>query len=407
VEPFSGWTIVDEITSPLGGCLLALYRHVRAWADATLGDRRGLFLAGTRKRRMSDLSDAQASPELLRALGPVLEMLDSPVRAQAGRVESACMEVSAWAEDHHFTGAALAWALAAAESNPQSAEALYRVGLLARRRADYAVAETWLQQACSVARRTRDARHFVTALISLGNLHAQRGEYAQARELLERALRFAERPSKHGFGRGKALRDMQRRALHDLMTVAIHTSRFGEAEEIAVRALAMMPAGHPRLPVLAHDVAHCWMTRGCFGRALAVFRAVLRHIQNPAERILVLCNIARCAGAENDARVFIDAWAEIQQLAASLSDPEVPAGVWVNVARGLASLRRWEESEVVAARGAVAAELRMEPDQAGEAAAVLDMVRRRTGEAAATDPGTRTARELASGLVERLRTTQV
>lgn len=133
-EPFPGWTIVDEIRSPLGAALLALHRRVRLWAGVRLEQRRGLFADAPTDGHADRLAAVGAPPALMRALGPVLDLVRAPVRAQARRVALACLRVSAWAEAEGHLGTALAWAQAACGAGPQAPHAVSRSSFCSTRR---------------------------------------------------------------------------------------------------------------------------------------------------------------------------------------------------------------------------------------------------------------------------------
>ena len=70
--------------------------------------------------------------------------------------------------------------------------------------------------------------------------------------------------------------------------IAVDTNQPADALEAARGAFKAYGSAHPRLPVLAHDLAYFWMTRGRFEQALRVFQAVLPHITQPTERLLTV-----------------------------------------------------------------------------------------------------------------------
>ncbi|HEU0077581.1 MAG TPA: hypothetical protein VFQ76_08040, partial [Longimicrobiaceae bacterium] len=318
----------------------------------------------------------------------------------------ACDAVSAWAEREEHTGTALAWARAAASAYPPNVAAAYRVGIMARRRADYSTAEAWLQHAGAMSRRHGDWYGFVLALNSLGNLHVQHGEFAQARASLAKALIAARRPRGRVAGGRKRLRIREGYVLHDLMTVSFYMGDFPRAERYAAEAFERMRTGSRRLPVLAHDVAVLWMERGYFGRALRVFQAVLPFIRDQHERMLVCCNLARCAGAEADGNVYARAAAEVRDLVRDAVSGSIPAVVFTYLARGAAGLRLWNDAEHAANLAADVAAARQEADQIAALPPLLESIRLHryadTLPAPASGVEERTSRSLAVGLVEAL-----
>jgi tetratricopeptide (TPR) repeat protein len=373
-EPFPGWTNVQEVPGELGGRLLVLYRSVLLWADTPGDERRTLFAAGDADRppQLDGAPFPEGLADAFRDLGAVRT---EPARVRAAQVSRACDAVSAWAEGEGHTGTALAWARAAASAYPPNVAAAHRVGIMARRRADYATAEAWLQHAGSMARRHGDWYGYVLSLNSLGNLDAQRGEFGQARAHLAKALAAARRPRGRVEGGLKRLRLLEGDILHDLLMVAAYSGDYAGAERFAAEAFERMRAGHQRLPVLAHDVAVLWMERGNFGRALQVFDAILPSIRNPNERLLVRCNLARCAGAEGRAEVYARTAVEVWDLIGGRPPSSIPAGVYVNLARGAAGIRLWEDAERAAVLASEAAEVRQEVDQLAAARPLLESIR--------------------------------
>jgi tetratricopeptide (TPR) repeat protein len=405
-EPFPGWTNVKEVPGELGGTLLVLYRSVLLWAETPAAERRTLF-AGAGAEDLEGRSDrASLPPELVEAFRDLCTVRLEPGRVRPAVVSRACDAVSAWAGREEHTGTALAWARAAASAYPPNVAAAYRVGILARRRADYPTAEAWLQHAGSMARRHGDWHAFVLSLNSLGNLHRMRGDFAPARGHLVKSLQAARRPRGRVQGGRKHLRNLEGGILHDLLAVSVCMGDFGGAERYAAEAFERMRGGHQRLPRLAHDVAGLWMERGYFGRALAVFEALLPHFPAQLESLLVCCNLARCAGAEGRAEVYARATARVWDGVRDAIPGSVPAGVYTNLARGAAGLRQWQEAERTALIAAEAASQREEADQAAAITALLESIRLYRYADAPPEPASpleeRASRSLAAGLVESL-----
>ena len=405
-EPFAGWTNVQEVPGEMGGMLLLLYRSVLLWAETPGGERGTLFGGG-------GADDLDAPPDSLPLAGELAEAFRDlrAVRTEPGQVRPAvvsraCDAVSAWAEGEGHTGTALAWARAAASAYPPNVAAAHRVGIMARRRADYATAEAWLQHAGAMSRRHGDWFGFALSLNSLGNLHVQRGEFGQARAHLAKALFAARRPRGRVEGGRKRLRQLEGEILHDMMTVAVYAGDSPAAERYAAEAFERMRAGSQRLPVLAHDVAGLWMERGYFGRALPVFEAVLPFIRNQHERLLVCCNLARCAGAEGRVEVYDRAVAEAGALIRDRTLLSVPAVVHVNLARGAAGLRLWADAERAVALAAETVAAREEADQAATIPSLLEAIRLHRYADTIPEPTSalaeRTSRSLAAGFVETL-----
>jgi tetratricopeptide (TPR) repeat protein len=251
------------------------------------------------------------------------------------------------------------------------------VGQLARRKAEYARAESWFRRVIGLGRQAKDWASYSEAFLGLGNLYTQRGNYPAARRFHIRGLRAARR---HG------LRDIQGRALHDLFVIAVDTNTPAEALEFARGSFKAYGPSHPRLPVLAHDLAYFWMTRGRFASALQVFQAVLPHITQPQERMLTVADIGRAAGGAGNRAEFDRAWDEIWSFAGEWHTRPHAAQSLLDLARGAASLKDWVRAERAASTARDVAARREESRVAIEAEAVLDQVARKRGIGAAVEP---------------------
>ena len=132
---------------------------------------------------------------------------------------------------------------------------------------------------------------------------------------------------------------------------------------------------HPRLPLLAHDLAHDWMLQGRFAPALQVFQALLPKFHDPAERVPALADLARAAGGAADRGAFERAWDELWPLAHERAGEAVAARALLDLAHGAASLGEWTRAETAAGESRQMAERRGEGKVAAEAESVLESVR--------------------------------
>jgi hypothetical protein len=98
------------------------------------------------------------------------------------------------------------------------------------------------------------------------------------------------------------------------MTIRIHTGRHEEAAIFARDAVAFYKSDHPRIPALAHDVAFLWSRRGFYSSAAPLYEAVLPFIRINSERVVVLANLARAAGACRDRLRYERAFQAISSL---------------------------------------------------------------------------------------------
>ncbi len=383
-----------------------LYRSVLLWAETPAGERGTLFGGGGAGDLTAQPEGISLPDELAGAFRDLCAVRTEPGRVRPVLVSRACDAVSEWAEGEGHTGTALAWARAAASAYPANVAAAHRVGIMARRRADYATAEAWLQHAGSMSRRHGDWYGVALSLNSLGNLHVQRGDFRQASASLAKALGVARRPRGRVEGGRKRLRLLEGDILHDLMTVAVYAGDYPKAERFAAEAFERMRAGHRRLPVLAHDVAGLWVERGRFGRALQVFEAVLPHFRSQEARGRTLTNLLRAAGAAGREDAFNRHSSEALSILDALPAAETPAAFWTCLARGEASLGHWDAAAWASMRASEVAELRQEADQLAEIPPLLEAVRlHRFADSlpiAISPMEERASRSLAAGLVESL-----
>jgi len=367
-EPFEGADLLEEISREQGA--LALWqalRDVLLWAFAAPGERReGLFAVDAQWTAAALQEGAEMDAEISLPLHELFAVCISPGTVKPEPLVDSCQRISRWAEEKGLPRAALAYAYAAAVISPGAPEHAYRVGLLSRKEADHARGEAWFRRAIGLARRNRDVPLQTTALLSLGNLFVWRGDYQRAEMAHRKALRLARR---HG------LRELRGKALHDLCVVAFETGQFEKAERYAYQACKVYRPGHPKLPVLAHDVAVLWLLQGKFHYALQAFKAVLPMMKSQGEQIWVLGTTAHAAGGarlkEEFTSVWMQAWRSIDSHPAS----ESTGPALLNLAFGAAYLEDWERVEMAASLAMAVAVRRQEARVRTEAEMLLEMVR--------------------------------
>lgn len=395
-EALEGTEILGEYTGELGLVLWQSVRDISLWSSITPPEgRAGLFGPSAGKRRAASLLAADPDPELAAPLSTIARILEDPAGTSTEQVMLACREISLWADARGTLATALAFAQAAAFACPGNAASGLRVGQLARRRAEYARAETWFRRTIGLARQARDWNSYAEAFNALGNLYMQRGNLPVARQLQIRAYRAAKRHS---------LRHVLAASLHDMFVIAVKSGQTADAEALARNAFEAYDPENPRVVPFAHDVAYFWMSRGQFAPALSVFQALLPQLPSETERFFAVASIARAAGGAGDSAAFEAARAEIWRLVRTTRTPERAAEVLLDLARGAASLGRWSEAEEAARSAEEIATERQEAQEALTAQSVLESVRHersaetaiRTADAA---PGTD---EMATELVRTL-----
>jgi tetratricopeptide (TPR) repeat protein len=300
-EPFEGGEILDELDGELGALLWNSLRSVTLWARATPSRRGQMAAPDAAARRAEELARVAMPEAVAGPLATLARVLSEPASVESSGIAAACRAVAEWANAQGMLGTALAFLQAAALARPDDANLSYAVGRMARRHGEPTRAESWLQYAIAQARRNNDWEVYTLVYAGLGNLYAERGNLPAGKRALIRALRSAQR---HGFRR------LEGETLHDLFGVSAAGGNLREAEQYAAETLKVYGPGHRRLPYLAQDLAFFWVERGLHGPALAIVRKLRPLIQGFPERMLLLSNMARAAGAESERAEFEDAMRE-------------------------------------------------------------------------------------------------
>jgi tetratricopeptide (TPR) repeat protein len=397
-EAFEGAAVLDEMDGPLGVLLFQLARDVYVWSATPPEDRAGLFVPRADEALASLLRAADPDPQLETALLALVRMTGAPESNRDEQVSIACQHVAHWADLNGHLETAIAFAQGAAVVMPAEAALSYAVGRLARRRAEYARAETWYRRAIALGRQSGDWATYSMAFGGLGNLYLQRGKLAAARRFHLRALRAARRHS---------MRGLHGSALHDLAVLAAQTGQPQEAERLAREAFEMYGPEHPRLVFLAADVAYFWIEHGRFRAALTLFQALVHHLQRREDRVMAQANLVRAAAGAGDRRLFEQTWDEVWERMSRTQSLENAATVMLELAHGAAMLGEHDRAERAAGRAAEVARERGEARVLLTAEAVLDQVRRTRGmkaRAAAQPAGPETAEPAETFALDLVRT---
>jgi tetratricopeptide (TPR) repeat protein len=365
-EIFEGLGVLDELSGERGLVLWQSLRDALLWADAQDGERTALFSPDAERTRMAMIMAVQPAAEVEEPMSVLARMLGEPTRISEEMVALACRRISQWSDDEGLLATALAFAQAAATVTPGDAGAAFAVGKLARRRAEYARAETWFRRTIALARQIGDWATYAQAFIGLGSLYRTRGNLPAARRFLIRAVRAAQRNSLHS---------IEGSALHDLFVVAMLADRTEEAQQLARAAFDAYGEHHSALPALAQDVAYWWVTQGYYARALPVLRSTLPHFPHPNERLATLGSIARATGGLGDRNGFREAWEACYDLIENTSVGEKAAHGLMDVAHGAASLALWDKAETAAREAYEIGMRRSEAKIRLEAEALIDSVR--------------------------------
>lgn len=330
-----GAEILSEIGGGDGATLLGLLRAVLAWS-ANPGHAAALdrdALERTEYTLLSRGADAFASPA-----GLLAGYMARPKMASERDVAWACICISDWASERGARKTALQFAIAAALAWPRHARYAWMVARMLRAHDQLRESEAWFRRAHRVAIWSDDWEAQARVLNSLGNLHLAVGRFPQAKRLNLRARRVARR---------HALTAIEAEVTHDLFITAAEMKAFDQAEAFASEAFSLYGRAHPRLLMLMHDVAQCWVEQGLHARALPVLTALLRKFAEPAERIRTVAAAAHAAGALRLRDAFERCWAEFWEAANEVTKSHLLASTLYEVGLGAADLEQWERAASV------------------------------------------------------------
>ena len=299
-----GGELLAELPAGVSVLALKLLRTVLAWSRDPLETAEALDASALRRLEQQALArfsaDAPCAP-----LAVLAAQMTCPLEAEPGEVAKACMGVADWALSVSAGRTALAFAEAAALAWPRNARYAWLAGRLQRTHGQVRNAERWLRRAHRVAVWTDDFEGQARALIGLGNLFVERGNFLIARRVQGKALVLSRR---------RGFREYQAMALHDLFVISMELGAHVEADEYARRALDAYVPTPRRMAILAHDCAYHWLKQSLYHRALPVYRALLPHFDEPTDRLRVLANTAHAAAGCGEFDLFASCWDAAWQL---------------------------------------------------------------------------------------------
>lgn len=346
---------------PAGRILRQTLRAVRAWMEEGPGNLEPPPEEGSRA--------GDAVPELSATLPPLWRLLrEAPLdHATFEAVALACLHVANWAENAAAYRTALAFFQAAEDLDADNPHCAYNVGRMARKLALYDAAEAWLKWAHWIARVQGEWEVATLALSGLGNLHRQRGNLPAATRYHKLTWRVARR---------RNLRTLEGDALYDLAGMSFDFGEMKLGMEYTRKALAAYGPGHGRVYTLARDLAWMWMDRyGQFDNAAHVFKALLDHIWEPSDRLLLFANLARAAAGAGWSEVFETMWIETWAIMRQQSVRYGHAGALIQLAYGAGNLGFWSRAQIAATEAFRVARERKEGEMIIAAEAILDAVR--------------------------------
>ena len=357
--------MLDEAAGAVGYALWRVISDVLLWCESSPDHRDTLWHVDAGQLFTGEEQLPPALTELLQA---------SPFRLEdSARLSAGCAAISGWAEGRGWPETALQFAETAARLDPTSAARCHTAGRLSRRRGEHQRAITWLRRGIRLARRARehgiDARNevdFANCHRGYGFVLSDMGDMARAEVHFWKSIRAARRVGH---------KSLAGAGFHDLLLVAVHQQRWDDALRHAKSAVELYKVGHPRFPLLAHDVAFFWMIRGYFSSARPVVERIMPWVERLREKILVLSTLARCAAAVRDHLHYRRAAQAVLQLAEA--DPEMAASSLYHLAEGARCFQSWEEAEALARKALEQAHARRNGTIVAWATALLEKLARR------------------------------
>jgi tetratricopeptide (TPR) repeat protein len=375
-DGIEGAAILRECRGALGIQLWGALRDVMLWADPTrVGPPQ--FAAGADRDRATQIHAADMDDGLR------VDLLDLAVQATGGAPSSTpaiadrCLRVAAWAESHGAAQTRLAFLRAAALLRPADAKLALDTGRLTRDLGFPAPAEAWLRRAIILARRQGEWETYAWGYVYLAWIYWRAGNLAGAMALARRALRKARRHHLHTL----------HGAAHHSAFVFVSDWDPREAYSHALGALRSFGSSHPRLPILAQDVATYWADAGQYHRALPVVEAVLPRIGSPNERGLAVAGLARAAAGVRQRDTYEQARAETLRTISEAPSEARKAETLVVLARADALMEEWPRARELLEQAIQVAGRRGETYALAAAEAELDAACAERGSGAeVTDP---------------------
>ena len=377
----AGAEVVRELPAQVALPVWQALRSVLLWAAEPEASRAGLFEEEAMRAWELELLEGTLENTLRDPLAVIVDELATPGEASEPDLAWSCMCIANWCLDRRAVSTALAFAEACALCWPEHARYAWFAGRLLRRHGRLKEAEQWMRRAVRLAASTGDFETQTLGMNSLGNILHEQGRYGDSRQTLQNALRLA---------RKFQLPQRQGEVLHDLLVSSHALGDLAQAEEYGREALDFYKDGHERLPLLAHDVAWLWVSRGQHHRALTLLRELLPYVTDSRERLRVVASACQAAGACSENELFLSLWSQFQSLAATRTSDEGLASAFITVGYGAAYLSEREIAATAIRSGLEIAKRRAEYDAVARGESLLDQLAdRRRGDAIFDVLGTR------------------
>jgi tetratricopeptide (TPR) repeat protein len=290
--------ILSELPNALGLVLWQEVRHLHDWAESTPEMRGKLFRAPTAHVLVKRRDARLYAGELAGALETFAAMKEDPRRADPTAIGVACAQVADWALERDHSQTAIEFAEAAAICDPVNPKFANVAGRLTREANEYERSEIWFTRGIGIAREQGNTVEQFWGCVGYGKLCKELGRVTDARKHLNRASRLAWKEGPPTLAAS---------AQHDICALLMVRGRLDEAAERARSALEWYPKSDPRLPFFAADVALMLVLGRRYTAAARVLRPVLRVVQQPSARAVIVALTARAfagAGGCEEAALF-------------------------------------------------------------------------------------------------------
>jgi tetratricopeptide (TPR) repeat protein len=250
--------------------------------------------------------------------------------------------------------------------DPENPIAANEAGRAARRTAHVHRAEVWFERAYTLAARHKNRREKIRALIGHGGLLRELGRYGEARSRFFDAARIAASTRRH-----RQAAEVQ----HELLTIAVETGSYAEAEHYMRAALREYPVHHRALPWLAHDWAFFLVLLSLYREARVLLEAVRPHVSRRDLQVVVEGTLGRAAAGCGDR----DAYELCRErvLVLSSAHGEYAAAALAHLAVGAQFFGEWELAEEMGVRAMETARTRHQLDVERGATEIVRAIRAR------------------------------
>jgi tetratricopeptide (TPR) repeat protein len=328
-------------------------RDVRLWTDASGEQHDYAFETGASEERLREIEHVALGHELDAPLRVLAALAERPGDRSVRQVLGALHRIVSWAEASGAPETQLAFTQASALMRPRDPQLALAVGRLARDLSYSSQAESWFRRSIALARRVQDWSAYAWSYNGLGVLYLRCGNGPAARSLFERALRVALR---------RRLHDIEGAVHHHLFHLATEAGQLREAYEHIRAAVDAYGPSNTALSGLLSDVGRFWLHVGAPGRALPLFEAAVKGIEDRNVRAMVFANVARAAAVLGDHSRYEAARHRAVDLITQPVGRCRVAETWASLAYADLAAEAWDRAEAAAVRASTISQLTREAE---------------------------------------------